>query len=488
MNPTSPSIPPSQALYPSLIRPLLGLFVTIAVADFLFYHHAVGVSFGLFAIFLATLIPVLRADFHFTRFRKTALIMLALSAAQTARFLSLSNFLVIMALLFLLSGDHAHRHLRPVWLRFVEAALIPFRWIGALLNILSLKAPASPDKPQRNLKLGHILAVIAPAFLLAVLFSLLLGNGNAVFGTWISTLGEKISDIFSHIHFPAPQRIFFWGLFAAFGLLILCPAKTTRWTAKLLGNWHEFGSSEATLRKQQWIAILATLNLLFLVSNVADVFYLWFSRTLPEGISHSRYVHQGVYALIATSVLSAGLSALLTQHTPTVRNHPLIRSLASLWIAQNLIIISGVYLRLWIYIDAYGYTPKRIFVGLFLLLVIGGFAFIAWGLHRNRNIRWLIGANLILLFSHFFILQFIDVRAIVVAKNKELYQQGEIDYPPKLFLYQVDSHSLPYLIFIHDHPQSPADQKQALLDLADQWNYPANSSPNTPTSQHQTTN
>jgi hypothetical protein len=329
-----------------------------------------------------------------------------------------------------------------------------------------LEQQRQPGKNTGMSKISYGFAVGFPVVVFLIVFGLLLSSGNAILGKWNLSFLDMVADYLKAINFPSIERFIAWCIFAAIALVIVCPPKASRFADWLPKPWRELGTDSGKLRLHQWIASLVALNLLFLFSNVTDVVYLWLSQTLPEGVSHSKYVHQGVYALIASTILSACLMALLTQHKTLVSHNRLVRNLALIWMIQNLMLISGVYVRLWIYVDAFGYTPKRAYVALFLGLVIIGYSFLGWAILRFKGIQWLIGANLILVFGYFSTLQFIDVPKYVTHKNINLYAAGEIEYPPTLFFKQVGTHSLPYLISIYENPQSLKDEQQAVLDLS----------------------
>ena len=397
-----------------------------------------------------------------------AFLLLGLSCLQSARFLSLSNVLVIVILLLCLSGFSAHSKLPEIWIRWSEGLFSLVRPIGAIQTFNALTLQKEPGSSNKSEQLRKLFAVLFPAVFLVVIFGWLLGAGNAVLGKWNAEFLSALFEYLSSIELPDLRHFIWWMLFAAIALILVCPPKAGFLSNKLAQTWRQFGTSTDRLRLHQWWVCLGALNLLFLLSNVTDVVFLWFSRELPTGIYHSDYVHQGVYALIATTVLSAMIMALLTQHHEVVSRNRGIRSLTFLWMLQNAILISGVYMRLWMYVDAYGYTPKRVYVALFLALVIVGYGLLGWAIYRHKNIKWLIGANLILIFSYFSVLQFVDVPKWVSRQNIDLYQAQKISYPEALFLHQIGSHSVPFLISINERPQSAEDQQNALQDLDQQ--------------------
>jgi len=159
------------------------------------------------------------------------------------------------------------------------------------------------------------------------------------------------------------------------------------------------------------------VNALFFAANTTDAIYLWRQAGLPTGVNASRYLHEGVYALIAAVVLAAGLLAALFHQSENVSRNPLLRGLAVAWIAQNLVLIGGVMRRLQLYIDAYQFSELRVYVGCFLLLVTVGFLLLAGHVWRGLNLGRLLLQNAAATVFLFFVLQFSDVGTWVAHQN-----------------------------------------------------------------------
>lgn len=472
-----PPLPQERALpRPSLAvdipkgiaRPIVAFLATAFVADLLFLYHAPGLSFGVFGAFLGALLLGSRTHLPSHPLHWCALVLLGVSSLQSARFFSLSNSIVIICLLLGLSGFSAHSKVPKAWISWLEGLLSLLKPIGSIRTFQVLIQHRNENRKTRPNRMKNLFAVYFPAVCMLVLFGWLLSSGNAVLGKWKVNFLSSFSDYLSSIQFPHIGRMLCWLAFGCIALVFVCPPAPGTFGSKLDKPWRQWGLDAGPLRLQQWIACLITLNLLFLLSNVTDVIFLWFSRELPEGITHSRYVHQGVYALIATTTLSAMLMALLTQHGAVVSQNRWVRGLAYAWMVQNFVLISGVFIRLWIYVEAYGFTPKRVYVALFLALVVMGYGLLGWAIIQDKSIKWLIASNLILLFSYFSILQFVDIPRWVTHQNIGLYHKGEVKFPTERFFKQVGSHSIPFLMSIYEHPQSPEDRSRASEQLAKQ--------------------
>jgi hypothetical protein len=183
---------------------------------------------------------------------------------------------------------------------------------------------------------------------------------------------------------------------------------------------------DAGLAIWQSCAIFVTLNVLFFIVNSIDVIYLWgqdSAAALPQNVSFSAFVHQGVYSLIFAVLLSAVVIVAIFQQETRVTRHPVLKGLAWAWIAQNLLLIAGVVLRLKLYVDAYQLSELRVYVGCFLLLVTAGFVLLALHVARGKTLGTLVWRNVLATFALFFVLQFPDVSGWVARFNVAQWQR-----------------------------------------------------------------
>ena len=167
----------------------------------------------------------------------------------------------------------------------------------------------------------------------------------------------------------------------------------------------------------QSVLILAALNALFCAVNTIDVVYLWLHTAVPAGMNGKQFLHEGVNSLIAATVLAGVVLSVLFQQAGEVTQSRTLHGLAYAWIAQNLVLIAGVFLRLKLYVDTEEMTAKRVYVACFLLLVTLGFAFLCVHVRRGRDASRLIWRNAVATFALFFILQFLDVVGWVCRYN-----------------------------------------------------------------------
>lgn len=430
----------------------------MALADFLFWHEQLGLNLGLFFLGLGVLIVAARQRVE--QLSWLFLAVLALGALQSARFLSAPNLLTLGIALVLLVGHSSYGC--PLWARWVHGLLTPWRPLGALLSLRGLRQqpPEADANPAPRLR-RYFLALLPLAFILP-LFVVLLSAGNAIFGEAVSRAWEACTWWAVDILADQPARGFFWAFFGGFALLFLVPAAPSRLGQRLVSPWRDLPVGDMALRRLQWLLVLLALNLLFAAVNSVDVLYLWAEQALPAGVNHSQFVHEGVYMLSFTTVLSGLLITLLAQERPAVFGNSWIKGLALLWIGQNLVLLVGVYLRLALYVEAFGYTPRRVGVALFLILELIGFALITVALWRRHKAQWIFGANMVATFVFLAVVQWFDIEGFVAAHNLDRYRQGTLEFPGCEARLQLNSHVIPFMLGVLESPQSADDRLQAL--------------------------
>lgn len=409
-------------------------FISIAVAftwlgDFLFWSHTPGASVAIFAVFAAAaLLWAVPGEQRPTRASWIAAALVAASSCATLNELSLSNFLVLLALLAVLMGERHYQEIAAGWGRWSESFVAWIcaagRWPWLVRRVAEGEIAhvglhsVTPDRASRFVQ------VFAPAACLALVFGVLFSFGNAIFRQWLTGLDTALIAWIAFFDFSL-GRFLMWAALATFGLALArprpAPGAPRRWTRPAPFIFR----TDITVAIWQSCAVLVVLNVMFFAVNTIDMVYLWTGtrRALPENVSFSAFVHEGVYSLIFAVVLSAVVMAVLFQQEAKVSRNRTLKVLAWAWIAQNVVLIAGVFLRLKLYVDAYQMSELRVYVGCFLLLVTAGFGLLAWHIARGGNASTLIWRNVIATFVLFFLLQFPDVAGWVARSNVAQWQR-----------------------------------------------------------------
>jgi hypothetical protein len=305
--------------------------------------------------------------------------------------------------------------------------------------------------------------VVLPAAALACVFAVLLSAGNAIVGRWIADAFSSFFSWFTSIDLFF-GRLFLWLLLGTLALTLMRPRDTPaapRIWARAVPDFPAPAKPSIALWRS--IVVLALLNALFFAANTADAIYLWTRVQLPSGVSYSEFVHSGVYSLIAAVILSALVLVLIFQQAATIRTSRGVTALALLWIAQNVVLISGVLLRLQRYVEAYQLSELRVYVACFLLLVSVGFVLLTIHVIAHKGITWLVLTNLAATFALFFILQFPDVARWVAESNVARWKNDpsrtlDVDY-----LASLGPSAIPSLIEVAQTPGRPEADAASLV-------------------------
>jgi hypothetical protein len=138
------------------------------------------------------------------------------------------------------------------------------------------------------------------------------------------------------------------------------------------------------------IVLFLLLNILLFVVNMLDFNFMFIHQQLPEGISHSQFVHQGIEVLIISIIFAISIILFYFSGALNFYNgNKTIRLLVYVWMAQNIWMLISTAFRNDMYIDEFGLTYKRIGVYIYLLLA-------AIGLFTTFIKIWKLKTNLFL--------------------------------------------------------------------------------------------
>ena len=404
---TFPPLP--EPVHPEpVLRILASAALLTLVGDFLLWDVMPGLSLALFLVAICLAVCLNRPRTVWTRTSTVMLGLLLVTAAQSAVEISFTNVVVALTLLLALLGETSYPKLHSGWERCSEAlwaaAKAPGRW-GWVIAAFAKLAWANTGVVGA---LFRVVRIGLPALVLAGIFAALLGAGNAIFGAWISDAFATIWQWIAAFDLSFGHLVFY-GFLATVSLVVLRPAsagKSTRIWARTIPRLPVLNEKIAWWRS---VSILVVLNGLFFVVNTIDALYLWTHAKLPNRVSYSHFVHDGVNSLIGAALLSAAVIAMIFQQAGVVSGSRALKRLGYVWIAQNIVLIAGVMLRLYRYIDVYLLTPQRVYALCFVLLVAAGFVLLAVHISRNKNLNWLILSNALATLALFFVMQLLNV-------------------------------------------------------------------------------
>ena len=405
-----------------LLPTVIAVGALVALGDFLFWKYTPGLSLAIFAVAVAS-VMLLRNGRAALKIRVLISFGLLLaSAVQTAVEMSFTNLAVIAALFAILMGELYFTHLAAGWTRWSESIVAwlfaPGRWLWLGQAINEQPIAQAGTTARLGDRMFRVIRIGLPAVLLLALFAGVFASGNRIFSDYLGRFFDQVKTWLMSFDFSV-LRVFFWGFLATIALVFIRPRKSSATARKWTRPFPEWRRSDASVAFWQSVMILVALNALFFAVNTIDVIYLWMHTAVPEGMNGKQFLHEGVNSLITATVLAGIVLTLLFQQSEAVTQPGTLKALAFAWIAQNLVLIAGVFLRLKLYVDIEEMTAKRVYVACFLLLVTLGFGFLCVHVRRGRDASRLVWRNAVTTFALFFILQFLDVIGWVCRFNVE---------------------------------------------------------------------
>lgn len=432
----------------------------------LFYKQSVGVNLLIFNVLIISLafvsVPKARKNSSIWILTVGALLTAA-SAAWYADWSSI--FLNILTLLIL-----------PVFLHQKNATILLSETFG-FLNIISAPIRIIRDRKfdqgdsSQNLLMKRVLLFVVLPFVVIVLFFYLYRQINPVWGDYMwKMIGYVFSWTFVFLLLLAAILMY------AFWYFIKLPGKNQYLVARRneLAPTQKATFKNIPLQMEMWSGVLlfALLNLLLFSLLATDFHQLAIVREIPEAYTLSAYLHKGVYAVILSIAFAIALLVFYFKGAFNYYKQAIIlRVLAWIWIAFNVILVLFTLYKNILYVEAYALTFKRVSVFIYLLLCWVGLYFTSIKLRFKKTFVYIVRKMYWAFYIMWVVTTPINWTNLITTYNlehaKQKHYQGEsidIDYLTNIFrLNELNITALHS--FLQDNPKNPyAEQLQKGID------------------------
>ncbi|MDP2386428.1 MAG: DUF4173 domain-containing protein [Bacteroidota bacterium] len=426
--------------------------------SYLFYKQLAGINFFIFSILIAFAYAILNKD---VLKNKMWLLVAGLSVTTSFFIMWHNSNLAIWAnlcSLMLLSGYSLSKNSSVLLNGFYSIYSIGGSYVFIILN--TIKRSQNKEQKEKDLTetgKGIKFLIGAIVFILILSFFFIYKSANPLFEKYT----EKIN-----LDFISGRWILFTlgGFLMIYGLL-----KQQRinmldeWESKLAVQLTDTGKVSKKFEKTSGTLLFMMLNLMLVFINALDIIFLYAGDKLPEGITHSQFVHNGVGMLILSIVL--GVSVILYIFRNALHfdaGNKVIKLLISLWILQNIFMIVSASVRNYMYVLDYSLTYKRIGVFVYLALTVIGLLTVLAKIHYKKSNWYLVRSNafcgvLFLCFSSFINWDKVVCEFNITCKTEKLQ---ELD---KKYLLGLSDESIPYLQSLKN--QKGFDTDSAKKDL-----------------------
>jgi hypothetical protein len=440
---------------------LLIAFILSSLSIILFYKSGLGINFPIFNLILTIVLIVV--GFIFKRLN-TSLILNSMLIFLISVPLSLTTAIPIRVVLFLTWLYFSFLTIQTIvqpnekfefWKyvtvpieQFVMSFISPFLIIGKQ-KIRKL----APSTVFLRILLGTFIAIP-----ILIVFILLLVSADLAFRNLLNNLFE-ISFLADVIKIVIWFVIAFWF---SIGTLYYNLVKKQKYQIKEANKDKK--SSRFFIES---VTILVLTEVLFLAFNIIQIAYFFGGeRMISSGdFTYSEYARKGFFELVAVSVLSLGLIALLFKIKKVSSNiqDMIIRIIGISGIMLLVPMTISAFYRLYMYESEYGFTRLRVYSHLFIIFLIILFAwFIVKFSTKIKEKIFLYGIELITIIS-LFIVGVINVDAVITQINIDKYLnsesvKAEIDLA---YLHTLSHDSVPTFIEFFNNSKGEIKQEAA---------------------------
>lgn len=438
---------------------LLGLF--IFAWQYLFYGHTLGLNALVFSFVLLGLL-IYQFGLPKRLVSQIAVGGYLLSAMGLVLHNSWWNYVLAVITMPFAIGALRHDSLRILWLQPVTIL-----WDSLLINNdLSkyLNRTNTQDNKGTEASFATTFWGVFFAFLVLIFFLNLYLSGSQSFSTDFDYFTKLFFSLFEF------SAILFLLLGIILGIILLNRSRNpyltdysnTYYTYKqALG---QFFLNKNQMRYVFGSSVLVMLNVLLFFVNLSDIKNLLFGKAIDD-YQLSNNVHEGTNNLILTMILSGLLYLLLIgRQELQAANSQFLKKLATIWIAQNLVLIMTTAGRNLQYIAVWDLSLKRIGVFIFLAVILASFIILLLRTQRQYTLWKTFGLIACSCYCILNLSALIPMETWVTSYNlQRLQPKSEILFLVKDF----DTNNLDVLIHYKDkvanHPNAEAFNRE--LDL-----------------------
>ena len=259
-------------------------------------------------------------------------------------------------------------------------------------------------KTKKRTSVWAIVAIVV-AILLFILSASLLSAADVQFGRlterFLRTFDQIDVGIFIKFLLSLPVGAYLYGLVV--GTNRVTPEAQKAKGQGVLNAFDQLRKVPAMV----WVVLLAGFAILYGVFFGIQGSYLFgaFTRTLPDDFTVAEYARQGFFELCKVMALNFLLLWLaLSSADVSVKVSRTLRVMATIVLAESLLLAVTAGSKLWLYIDCFGFTPLRLQSAWLICVLAAGCLASVWSIWTGRrSVRaWAMFSGLSLALLHLY--------------------------------------------------------------------------------------
>ena len=204
------------------------------------------------------------------------------------------------------------------------------------------------------------------------------------------------------------------------------------------------------------VFLLIALNLLLLLLNSLDVYWVWFNFEW-DGQTLKEYVHEGTYFLIFSILISIAVVLYFFRgNLNFYKKNKVLTILSYTWLIQNAVLAISVGIRNFRYIEHFSLAYKRIGVVLFLALTLYGLYTVFVKIQHKKSAFYLFKTNALAIYIMLLVSSFINWDSTIAQYN---FAHSDSSYVHLDYLSRLSDKSL-YALDISENQLKEIDQYQ----------------------------
>lgn len=416
----------------------IAAFAALTIAfNFLFWMEKPGVNYLIYASLFLGFLIYLEPHKLKNKYALTSLVGTVICAIAVVTINSTLSVIMFFVSAVLFVSFYYQNELKSLYYILPDSVINLFYSLSELFAVVSVRSQ-NTTSGRKLWKWSKILAI--PAVITLVFFFIYFRSNHFIEDYTVlifKEIGEYLKNFFINYPFLRFVLIFLGAVLACFFIFYKRTSAfekiekvqlddVVRDKSNAFKNFPIHG-----LRSEYRTALvtLLFLNVLLFLVNIVDVWKVWISFDYTKGSSYSAQLHNGIYLLIISILLSIGILVFFFRgNINFLKKNRALRILSFIWLAQNIALSFTAFLKCMHYINYYSLTYKRIGVLIFLLLTIFGLSMMFFKIEKRKTVYFLLRSNSWFIYLFFVLASLINWDATIADYNIAKSDVESVDY------------------------------------------------------------
>lgn len=225
------------------------------------------------------------------------------------------------------------------------------------LNIIKLNT-SNKNKINRN-KIFNILKGLAIGIPISIILLSLLTSADYYFSIFIDNITNNIISFTNLNNIIKNIIIFLITFIILFSTFINITQNTNTKISNIMKKINNTTANTILI-------IINSVFILFLISEISKITTNFLH--IPKEYTYALYAREGFFQLLIVTTINFSIIIYYLYYTDIIKENKLVKKLILILISFSILLIFNSYYRMFLYINAYGFTILRLQVLLFLLM------------------------------------------------------------------------------------------------------------------------